>query len=229
VLGAGCDPEVLKEVLVEHGFTQADFDRGWDPLKATSPFTPHIARVSVSPQIVAALDSLENRWFPVARIVLDANYPTISELFFTDLAQTSGDLVIISVTVFVDRLELLEKGAEPFGSDGPAARELLSRGLTPERVAEAKADLDELRDFERPVARVEQADTKTAEDAVWNWYLEWSRLLRHAISNRHWLRKLGLWSRKASKDEPSSPSQRDPGAPGIGGRRRSSRTAHGAG
>jgi hypothetical protein len=76
---------------------------------------------------------------------------------------------------------------------------------TPERVAEAKAYLDELRNFERRVE--ERPDTKTAEDAVWNWYLEWSRLLRHSIANRRWLRRLGLSSRKAPRNELPPPSQ----------------------
>ena len=212
----GASHPVVRRVLVQHGFTRADVDKGWDLLKATSTFATQVDPVPANPAIVTALDSFENRWFPIVRFALEANYPAIAEHFFRGLGQASGDLVIVSVTLFVDRLELLEKGAEPFGSDGPAARELLSvRGLIPERVAEAKAYLEELRNVEEPVTLDERAGSKAAEDAVWSWYREWSRIVRHAISDRRWLRRLGLVSRKAHEDEeaPSTPETPEPPEP----------------
>jgi hypothetical protein len=140
----------------------------------------------------------------------------IAEQFFKGLGQTSGTMVIASVTIFVDRLELLSKGAPAFGADGPAARELLAqRGLTAEIVAEVQTCLDDLRTFQLPeddgAGRERKTAQAAAQDAVWIWYREWSRILRHAITDRRWLRRLGLISRASRKDAvPELPESTEP-------------------
>jgi hypothetical protein len=193
------DPDIAR-VLAHYGFDESERAKGWELLSATAPLALPVDPSLAAPKVLEALDRFENHWFPITRFTLDAHHPRISARFFEGLGQTSGVEVLVSVTLFVDRLELLETGAAPFGSDGPAARDLLAvRGLTSERVAEAKALLDRFRHWEPPMPSDVEDQAKAAEQAAWSWYLEWSRILRHAIPNRGPLQRLGLVSRKASK------------------------------
>jgi hypothetical protein len=162
------------------------------------------------------LDGWENRWFPIADVVLATNVPEAHAMVFKNLAQTDGREVIVSVGTFLERLEALPKSREEggLGTAGRNARDLLTkRGLDHNAVAEARALLDK-------VGKIEPNDVDTSgvpsereemlERDLWNWYLEWSGIARIAISDRRLLCTLGfLRSSGGSADEPEAPDEPD--------------------
>jgi hypothetical protein len=109
--------------------------------------------------------------------------------------------VAVAVKAFVERVEALESGDSPFADEGVAARALLgARGLTVERVAEAKATGAGLATLVVDTGSVSTAELGSAEKAMWSWYLEWSTIARVAIKERYILRALGF-RRKQSAEE----------------------------
>ncbi|HEX7479477.1 MAG TPA: hypothetical protein VF331_16860 [Polyangiales bacterium] len=101
---------------------------------------------------------------------------------------------LASLATLVERLGAMDDPNGAYGADGPAARVLLTqRGLTDERLAEAKAMLDQLGTFGGDVVPPPSAaDPSEIEAALWSWYLEWSGIARAVIRDRRLLRALGF-------------------------------------
>ncbi len=186
--------------LAACGFTERDYDQGWELLKgiAQHRLDPVVAK-SDNPRLVKQLDTWENRWFPIARASLEFRYPEAHGYLFGKLHQTSGVDVAVGVGVFLERLEALPKQRRV--KDAAAARQLLERrGLHAEVIAEAQALLDRVRSFSKPPApRVTPAEAHDAEEALWRWYREWSTIARTVISDRRLLRELGFRQAQSSE------------------------------
>jgi hypothetical protein len=191
--------------LAAHGFTEADLRKGLS----------HLARVVrlrlgeqvpvENPRVIKELEAFQKRWLGIARLTLENEYPAVAQKFFMNLTPLEGAQVTASMTTFLERFAALEGATNDYGPEAPAARALLGkRGLTPERVAQAQALVDELGTLQ--VLDVDgeayAADEQAAEDAMWAWYRQWGGIARLAISDRRILRGMGfLRSRKGSVEE----------------------------
>jgi hypothetical protein len=170
------------------------------------------------PAVVTAIDEFENTWFPVAQATLEAHFPEIAAAFFRNLSQKSGVEVVISVSTFLNRLAELEQGGGEFAEHGKAARALLSeRGLTSDKVKDAEGLISALNAFaaqpmvEGPSAEEQQA----AEDHLWAWYLEWSRIARVAVKDGRLLRVLGFAPRTRSGEIVVDATLESPALPAV--------------
>jgi hypothetical protein len=182
------------EALAAHGFTEADLQEGLDHVGSLTRKRLSMQVQVEDPRVIKQLDEFENRWFPIARYSLNRHFPDVAQALFLNLTQTEGVEVAVSVSIFVERLEAMAAGDASFGANGPAARALLARrGLTAERVGDARTLLDQLGTLSgepRPELSVEEQ--RAAEEALWSWYLEWSGIARTVISDRRVLRRLGF-------------------------------------
>ena len=93
-------------------------------------------------------------------------------------------------------------------ADAKAARDLLTdRGLTDAVLAMVDPWVEQLAKFagEVPPPPVTTETESAAQDALWNWYLEWSGIVRAAIQDRSLLRELGFLRshRSAPTSEPT--------------------------
>jgi len=198
--------------LAQHGFSQKDLNEGWSLLRditRTSLDVP-LDQSDADPDALRALDAWENKWFAIAAATLKRNAPQSHDWLFRNLSQTEGVAVIVSVGTFVDRLDLLDKPQSEggLGASGEEAKKILAaRGLTKTIIEEAKALLDKLQKVDGPLPDIEKDDAETAsfdkaEDALWDWYLEWSAIARQAIQKRSYLKQLGfLRTTPSGKDE----------------------------
>jgi hypothetical protein len=179
--------------LATRGFTAADKEEGWNLLKgASGAFLERSPPLPVDPKTLELLDRWENLWFPVADATLARHYAALHRQVFLNLSQTSGVEVAVSVHTCVTRLRALEKTGE-----GQAALALLAqRGLTEAVLVEAEQLLTafgSLPEVEaEPSPEQAEAALRAAEDAMWAWYLEWSRIARSVITDRRQLRALGF-------------------------------------
>ncbi len=93
------------------------------------------------------------------------------------------------------------------------------RGVTPGIVEEARSLLSALAKVASPTEAVvtleeQEAALARAEDALWAWYLEWSKVARVAIKQRAHLRQLGfLKTTKEDEEEPAEGAPRVPPFP----------------
>ena len=189
----------VKTALKAYGMHPADIREGWALLAALGTDQADMPNVEEDDSATLRdLDAWENRWFPTADAGLGRRFPASHARLFLNLSQSEGPAVAVGVRVFVDRLGEMAKADGVFGVEGPKARELLaSRGLTDARIAEARELLTALAeevtvpdDVRTPEDDEERS--AAAEKALWDWYIEWSKIARIAIKQRELLRKLGF-------------------------------------
>jgi hypothetical protein len=198
----------IATALSSYGFKQEDMAEGWALVQALGK--GKLAILPTEPrdmETLLKLDAWENQWFPIAAAALERRFPAAAAKFFLNLQQTEGPEVAVSVRTFADRYDELAAGSEKYGAEAKKAQELLaSRGLTPVVVNEAKALLTMLTHVAPPTAPIsfeeQEAELARAEDTLWSWYLEWSRIARVAIKQRVLLKQLGfLTTRKGGVEE----------------------------
>jgi len=187
--------------LSKYGFTEADLRTGVDRLNVVTHVRLRPAALAQQPKLIASLDAFEGEWFSVAQAALKHAHPDVAEWLFAGLPASRGVDVAVAVKTFLERVEALESGASALGEQAIAARALLAaRGLTAERVAEAKATSAGLATLVVDTAPVSIVEREAAEKSMWSWYLEWSTIARVAIKERYILRALGF-RRKEQPDE----------------------------
>lgn len=192
----------VAEALAAHGFTNGDLTEGWSLLqKVTRTSLDEIPTMpAADASLLAQLDTWENRWFPITDAALKRHAPEVHAWMFRNLSQAEGEAVVITVGTFLERLAQLEKKKSEggFGPGGKEARKLLAtRGITADVEAEAKELLAKLGVIGAGVADVkkvksQKADFEQAEQALWDWYMEWSAIARAAIPERVLLKSLGF-------------------------------------
>ncbi len=204
------DPRIAS-LLSPYGFNQLVVQLGWTLVQnASGGRLDTVTFTQPDPSTLDEVDEFENKWFPIAKVTLDCNYPAVSEEVFLNLSQTEGPAVAISVSTLIRRLEALK--AEDAGAERTAARALLAeRGLTPEVVAAAKALVEKLGVVEEPPEidlEQDRIDRDEAEEALWKWYLQWSTIARTVIKDKRLLRLLGF--RKTRKPKAKAKPKREP-------------------
>lgn len=177
--------------LGSYGFSQATLDEGWTLLRGLvgERLAVPAAPVVVDPSLIDRLDEWENKWFVIAEATLGRHHPEVRDAVFLNLSRTTGPEVTVSVGTFLQRLSALAEGS----AEDQVARALLDeRGLNADEVGKAREILDTLGAAEEakpPV--VDAAAIAAAEQAMWDWYLEWSAIAQLAIKDGRLLRALG--------------------------------------
>ena len=199
----------VASVLAAHGFTSADTDEGWRHLQALTKGRLDVVAPTpeADPSLVLALDAWENRWFPIVSASLRARFPEAHAILFNNLTQTEGLEVIVSVSTLLSRIEALSKEKKH--------KEVLvllkRRGVNDAVIADAKrllAALGKVESAADETPSISAEEDAALEQALWDWYLEWSGIARAAIKDRRELRALGfLTERGGSVDDSDTPDE----------------------
>ena len=203
--------------LAGYGFKEEDMAEGWGLVNALGK--GKLAVLPAQPrdmEVLLKLDAWENHWFPVSAASLERRFPAVFARMFLNLQQAEGPEVAVTVRTFVDRYDELSAPDSKHGPEGAKARDLLTaRGVTPAVVDEARNLLAQLTKVAAvPITQAsvveQEAELTRAEDALWAWYLEWSKVARVAIKQRSLLRQLGFLTRHAAEDDPAPPPAPSP-------------------
>lgn len=205
--------------LARYGFNQEALDEGWRLLNECGKvrgLRPDTVE-AVEPKIVAKIDAWENEYFPVAEATLRRNFPDVHKRVFLNLSQTSGPPVVVGVKLFVDRVLDLEKATDKQSKDARAL--LKDRGIDKAAIDEAKALLIEAGtplDAPAPVLEDFALELETAQQAMWDWYLEWAQIARVAVQDgRHLIQLFGsrrvAEAPEADETEPEAADATNPG------------------
>ncbi len=189
----GVNQPRIAGVLVRHGFSQEELDRGWEALRAVAGERLNApAAPTKDPEAIERLDAWENTWFPIIQATLAHRFPKIQEEVFLNISQTEGPELAISVNTLLMRIATLEHG----DADHQAARALLTtRGLNEEIIGEATKYIERLGQVREPPAvdlEAMREGRQIAEDAMWAWYMEWSTIARSVIKDGRMLQRLGF-------------------------------------
>lgn len=156
----------------------------------------------IDPTLLGDVDAYENHWFPIVEVVLRTNFPAVHAIVFLNLTQSSGVDVLVTVPTMLDRLELVAKPVDKGGHpDGPAALARLGRrGFTPAVMTKGRELVAAISTTDaRTTPTVDPDAIVKAEEALWNWYLEWSGIARAAIKEPSVLASIGFRARGRKK------------------------------
>lgn len=157
---------------------------------------------------VDALDAWENEWYPIASAVLTAHFPEARDAVFLNLVQTSGPEVIVTVGTLLDRIAEQPEEVRAI---------LRKRGLDDDVIAEARAHLDSVVHIQAALPSVAESIVADAdaEKVLWDWYLQWSAIVRAVVTDRRHLRSLGFlrMSNGELVEAPDDENDEEPDAP----------------
>ncbi|MFC1853876.1 hypothetical protein ACFL27_27135 [candidate division CSSED10-310 bacterium] len=189
------DPKI-QAYLLSYGLDNGELRKGWSLfLKATGC---HVD-ISGSPiliedsDLLKKLDDWENKWFPIIRATLTANYPVIHDAIFLNLHQSRGKELILTVRTLLERIKAL--GEDDGTPDAQKAFQLIEkRGCTPDIRQQAH-------DLLRTIEELDLTSTTPTENkkehnkdvnSVWEWYKEWAAIARIAVPSKRLRNKLGI-------------------------------------
>jgi hypothetical protein len=190
--------------LEEGGFTEAELAHGIRLLEtaATLAREPRQAPKD-NANLIVRCEEFQRRWYRPVRAALTRSFPQMAEDFFNDFTVETGTRAVLSVTVFLKKLEALAAGKAPFGQDGPKARELLTvRKLTAEVESEGLALVAELSNTTELKEVPERAlKLEAAIDELWAWYLDWSSTAQTLVTSKSHRRALGFGRSQSKLDD----------------------------
>ncbi|MBU1535879.1 hypothetical protein KKF84_11210, partial [Myxococcota bacterium] len=145
---------------------------------------------------------------------LQYNYPTLHTEVFANISKTKGHTVILSVELFLERLDALKTATSPEAREAIAL--LAQRGLTDEIMNEARTLLNKIQTANMPTESPESVDyareLDEAEAAMWRWFQQWATIARTLDFSKRQRIRMGLskfkrtTSTKAGQEE-TGPTQ----------------------
>lgn len=189
------EPDVF-ESMQKHGFSNEVHDHGMRLLMRTAS----LKMVAPAPTAGAfdELHAFDRKWFPIVSASLAAHFPSVHDRIFRGFARFEGTGVALSLSEMHARLSALAGSEDP--TDRAAWALLESRGFDRSTLAALATALERAMARPAPPA-VSQADRDAAEEALWSYYLEWSRIARAAGLTKSQLRRLGFQTGKRSEQD----------------------------
>ncbi|MEP7126395.1 MAG: hypothetical protein ABJE95_36025 [Byssovorax sp.] len=220
LLGALSTNRAIRAAFARRGYTQVVHEHGWQLALKASGYrrtTPIVFDSPEATSAIATIDSWDEPTFRVARAALAGEFPEQCQLVFQDLQPQTGIAAVVSVTTFLNRLDVLENDKDRKATrkvDQAALAKLAARGITPaerERMrkllavaqrSSAEAPMDAASAVD---PAIEAAELRAAKVAVYAWYAEWREVAKADIKRRDHLIQLGVAQRKAPKKAEVAP------------------------
>lgn len=197
--------------LGDYGFTPADREQGWALLRALGLTQAVPVALPATHGALDALDAWRQRWFRLASVSLRPDYPRVHDKIFAGIHQMKQPAFAV-VPVFVERVVKLAQARD--ASSREACAKLRRRGLTDERIAEARQLVTAVQNpvhRELPNLDERRAQLKAAEASLWKYYVEWSQVARTVIKDPRLLQLLGF--RGGADDEAPAEPREQPASP----------------
>jgi hypothetical protein len=220
LLGATSTNRAIRAAFAKRGYTQLVHEHGWQlALKASGyrRMTPIVFDSPEATSAIAEIDSWDEPTFRVARAALTGEFPEQCQLVFQDLQPQTGVAAVVSVTTFLDRLDVLENGKDRKATakvDKAALAKLAARGITPAERARMRKLLGVAQGSSAEVPdaaassvdpAAEAAELRAAKVELYTWYVEWREVAKADIKRRDHLIQLGIAQRKAPKKAAPAP------------------------
>lgn len=179
-------PEV-RAYLTPRGFTADKWQEAWTLIQRSIAL--RMGKPIQSPLQLERLVTLEREWMPLVIVTLDTHYPDLHAELFGRYQRVTGAALIPLMAQVLSVLEGLAQSEDPRRR---AARALLAqRGFTAEVAAELAALVASARELDASPVVAEQT-IEEADQAMWAFYVEWSRIARAVIKDKALLRRLGF-------------------------------------
>lgn len=224
-LGGVGTSSVIRGTLARLGYGDKDHQEGWNLLHRVSGYKTEIPEPDLDREAadaIAQLDTWDEPNFRLARAALSRRFPEQAEFVFKNLEPATGVAAVMSVTMFLDRLDALEgvlagrdhTDKAKLEADAASLKMLLTRGFTADerkrlrrliKTAEMGTKPDEQLD---KLAAESEAQAEARLQALVDlraWYDEWAETARVAIKRRDYLIRLGLANRRSGGEDDPEP------------------------
>lgn len=202
----------IAEPMQSVGFTPAHWDRVSELLRRSI----EARRALRCPPIdrLPALVELERRWMPIVRTTLELNHPALHRELLGNYQRVSGPVLVPLLQEVLARIEGL--GRSPDLERQKARALLAERGITAAVIAGFETAIRDALTVETMDADPDAEErVAEADEAMWSFYLEWSRMARSVITDHLALRQLGFLrpakrseARDAAEPEEERPRRR---------------------
>jgi hypothetical protein len=208
---------VLRAKLAEHGYSDAEHERGWVLMQeASGQFegpapAPSVDDAAVQ-KAIADLDAWDEDGLRIVNASLRARHPAQHAFVMRGLKASTGVQAVLGVGTLLDRLDALESAPERAGTreaDHAALATLAARGVGQAERARLRAKVKLAQSFAGTRGPAEQAvfERRVRRGLIEQrqWFEEWADVARSVIKRRDQLIRLGLASRRPRQgggDEP---------------------------
>jgi hypothetical protein len=180
------------------GCTDEVLEQGWSLLKDASWLRFAAPGNVVSSPALDELSALQADILPVLDASLVSRFPMVHHRLFLNIGRAGGVELLVGMSVLHDRLRALYDTDD---DESRAVRALLvSRSVTNEKLDRVRdlVEASKVCEMDAAIAKREEAEKK-----MWEFYLEWSKIVRGVVKDRRLLRFLGfLRGKKAPVAEP---------------------------
>jgi hypothetical protein len=216
-------PDVVAFMALR-GFTSADRKEGFELLDkavgrdlAMDDIVHAVAGPNKS--LITAIDAWENIWFDVADAALARKFPEVHAKVMKNLSRTSGIMVVLNVKTMLKRLDGLSANR-----DERAALDLLAtRGLDQKQrdyaaslVKQARSEMADPDDATLPRPAQDEVELQATVDAMWAWYLDWSKTARTVVKDKRLRIMMGVSSPARSASGTNIDEDEEDGGGGDG-------------
>lgn len=207
----------IRAAMGQRGYGEDDQDEGFALTLAASGYKkkPGVpmetdARVRAA---LAEVDAWDETNYRIAKAALGRKHKEQCDYVFSGLEASTGAMALAGVSLFLDRLDALESGAERKAmrkADKAALETLAARGITPQE----RGRLRELVKIATSAPALDPSVAKTQADSeaervqalrdLRSWYDEWSEVGRAVVKRRDYQIRMGLARRKKG-EKPTTP------------------------
>ena len=189
-----------RTALARRGFTKKEYNEGWGLFhEATRFHYDSDGDAEAEAEVTNKVDAWENRWYPIIAATLERHHPELYAYVFKNLTQAEGPAVIANVRTLHARLSAIfvptDETKKLPGTD-KARKLLVQRGVTAAVMEEATDLLAQTQTWgdidDTAQAEAAEAERAQAEEKMWAWYKEWSRIFRAEVTHRLVLKQLGF-------------------------------------
>jgi hypothetical protein len=175
------------------GFDEETLNEGWKLLNDAGNWMFKIEK-TISQSLIAKLNHWQNTWFEVSDAALSRLFPEIHEELFSNLNKTSGIEVIKTASKFIERIEEISNSENEKNKE--AIQVLNKRGFSNDEIEEGKQLLKKANsdnDDDLPIIDPSLFEMKKKkENAMWAWYLDWTRTASTVVENEELKLIMGL-------------------------------------
>ena len=184
----------IGEIMAARGMDEEEIGRGWSLVRGLVRGRAVTSGMNDAGRAIGDIEDWQREHFVILDATLRRHYPKVHAVLCDRVAKADGTDGVVAMRVLLDHLDaVLRPPAEGGMADAPAALALLAkRGTGPEALDALRAMVHRATSLGDADDEIDPDDVAASEQAMWDWYLEWSLHARIAIKDQRMLAALGF-------------------------------------
>lgn len=184
----------IGEIMAARGMDDDEIDRGWSLVRGLVRGRAVTSGMNDAGRAIGDIEGWQREHFVILDATLRRHYPKVHAVVCDRVSKADGIDGVVAMKILLDRLDaVVHPPAEGGMADAPAALALLAkRGTGPEALEALRAMVHRATSLADADDEIDPDAVAASEEAMWEWYLEWSLQARVAIKDQRMLAALGF-------------------------------------